>query len=402
MRCYGLIITDGMTAAIGLSNLIGKSKQKKSGNLILAQNCFGYNDNVAIDFDLQFIADEEIPHKEITLYNINRYWYGKLGNKELKGKKIVLYAGTKLTPTLTRQNAYNSKYKSCYIYNDFQMISEPIFSGYIENVYTEVEGGTTAMTFTVGNEPHENSKVSISTFIGSTLTIKSGMVWFPLVRAWIIKHYLKRLSLPPIVKKGTITNTTTQSEINIDNIKSIESTKHSLSLQSILKDNFNCDLIVSSNGTIIIQDAEGKKEKSSEAVIQEKLSKNIIYDNELLTQPTIVDINEDNRIMITLPLTNRFNLDKNNYFTLLTSSSTIFNRILTVGDTVAKKSINKNEIDKYWGGTYKVQQVWHTGSSRNSDINAWTTKVEGLAHGDNIIGNVKELIKKIYKKSWLN
>lgn len=395
MRCYALIISDGLTAGIGLTNFLGKGKNTKSGSLILTQNCFGSNDSIAIDFDLQFVNDKSIVDKHITLYNVNRYWHGKLAQDSLKDKRIILYAGVKLTPTLTRQNAYNNKYKSCYIINDFQLIEQPLFDGYISNAYTEVENGTTALTLTVLETAKASSSFSINSIISSPLKIPSGTVWFPLVKGWIVKYYLKKLAIPPIIKKGKITQTTSKSDINVDNIKGIKDNDSGLSLQSILNESFGCDIVITNNGTIIIQNAEGKKEEENTS-----FTTNIISDNELLTQPHLVDAT-DKRIMITLPLTNRFNFQKNNMFTLITKSATIFNQIETIGDSVVRADLSINEIGKYWEGVYKIVQIWHTGSSRNSDVNAWVTKIEATKT-DNKIDNIKEILKNIYKKSWLN
>ncbi len=407
MRSFALIISEGMSAGIGLSTLLLNKDvdevEVKNDSLILKQNCFGANDSIAIDFDLQFTNDKQMPYKTITLYNVNRYWLGMFGNTKLKGKKITLYAGTKLTPTLTRQNVYNSNTKSCYIINDFQMLESPIFDGYIDNTYIEMENGTTSLTITVGSAVVENNnKFSLSSVISSPLKIPSGTVWFPIVKSWIVKSYLKKLALPPIIKKGKITQTTSKADIDIDNIKSIKANDTSLSLQNILSKNFGCDIVISASGTIIIQDTEGEKEEDAESLKNTLLNNNIISDNDLLTQPSLVDVSKDQRIMITLPLTNRFNFEKNSSFTLITKSATIFNHTLTQGDTVERFNFSsKLELGKYWYGTYNIVQIWHTGASRNSDINAWVTKIEGVKTTD-IKLNIEEALKKIYKKSWLS
>lgn len=403
MRCFALYISSGLTASLALSNLL-KGGNSKNGDLILCQNCFGFNDSVNIEFDLQDVDGKQIPQKTITLYNVNRYWYSQLGNSKLKGKKIVLFGGTKITPTLTRQNAYNSSYQSCYIINDFQMIKEPIFDGYISNSYTTVENGTTSLVLTVINTPEKELEIAIEDFTSNTLTIKSGMVWFPMVRAFILKYYLKKLSIPPIVKKGNITKTTSSAEVKVDNIRSLLSTTDKLSLQSILRTNFNCEIHITNTGTIIIKDIEAKDPEDKTALIKKALGNNIISDSELLTQPTMVDINQDQRIMITLPLTNRFNFTNNKYFTLITKSATLFNQNITgVGDTVIRYSKDGlvDSLGKYLFGTYRITQIWHTGISRSSDINAWTTKLEAMPT-DNLLDDIKEIIRKLFKKNYLD
>lgn len=403
MRCFALYISSGLTASLALSNLL-KGKQSKNGDLILCQNCFGFNDSVNIEFDLQDIDGKQIPEKTITLYNVNRYWYSQIGNSKLKGKKIVLFGGTKITPTLTRQNAYNSSYQSCYIINDFQMIKEPLFDGYITNSYTTVENGTTALVLTVMNTPEKETQIAVEDFTSNTLTIKSGMVWFPMVRAFILKYYLKKLSIPPIVKKGNITKTTSSAEVKVDNIRSLLSTTDKLSLQSILRTNFNCEIHITSTGTIIIKDIEAKDKEDATALIKKALGNNIISDSELLTQPVMVDINNNQRIMITLPLTNRFNFTNSKYFTLITKSATLFNQNLTgIGDTVIRYSNDglEDAVGKYLFGTYRITQIWHTGISRSSDINAWTTKLEAIPT-DNLIDNIKAIIRKLFKKNYLD
>lgn len=403
MRCFALYISSGLTASLALSNLL-KAGNSKNGDLILCQNCFGFNDSVNIEFDLQDVDGKQIPQKTITLYNVNRYWYSQLGNSKLKGKKIVLFGGTKITPTLTRQNAYNSSYQSCYIINDFQMIKEPLFDGYISNSYTTVENGTTSLVLTVMNTPEKELKISVEDFTSNTLTIKSGMVWFPTVRAFILKYYLKKLSIPPIVKKGNITKTTSSAEVKVDNIRSLLSTTDKLSLQSILRTNFNCEIHITSTGTIIIKDIEAKDPEDKTALIKKALGNNIISDSELLTQPVMVDINQDQRIMITLPLTNRFNFTNNKYFTLITKSATLFNQNITgVGDTVIRYSKDglADSLGKSLFGTYRITQIWHMGISRSSDINAWTTKLEAIPT-DNLLDDIKEIIRKLFKKNYLD
>ena len=407
MRCFALYITDAKLSEIGISALIsqkateevGKVKKFKSNDLILLQNCFGASDSVAIEFDLQTIAGKTMPHFNITLHNINRYWFSKSINEKLKGKKIVLYAGTKLTPLLNRQGVYNAKYTSCYIYNDFQMLKSPLFSGYIQNAYTEHEGATTSLNLTVNTIPQENNEnVGIDKITSAALKIPKGAVWYSYVKSFITKYYLKKLSLPPIIKKGKITNKTSDAEVNIDNIKSIISDDASVSLQSIIETNFNCSITVSNTGTLIIADKEGKKEDVN---ITAELENNIISDNDLLTQPAIANVNDKTGIILTLPLTNRFNLEKKNYFSLLTRTAMTFQTsIIDVGDTIARYDLKK-EIGKYWYGSYKIDQIWHVGSSRNSDVNAWVTKISAMPEGD-MKEKLEELAKTLFKKNWLN
>ena len=400
MRCFALYITDAQLSEIGISASIVKGKKVKSNDLILLQNCFGASDSVAIDFDLQTIAGKTMPLFNITLHNINRYWFSKSINQKLKGKKIVLYAGTKLTPLLTRQGVYNAKYTSCYIYNDFQMLKSPLFSGYIQNAYTEHEGATTSLNLTVNTIPQENNEnVGVDKITSDALKIPKGAVWYSYVKSFITKYYLKKLSLPPIIKKGKITNATSDAEVSVDNIKSIISDDASVSLQRIIETNFNCSITVSNTGTLIIADKEGKKE--DDVNITAELENNIISDNDLLTQPAIANVSDKTGIILTLPLTNRFNLEKKNYFSLLTRTAMTFQtNIINVGDTIARYDLKK-EIGKYWYGSYKISQIWHVGSSRNSDVNAWVTKITAMPEGD-IGQKLEELAKTLFKKNWLN
>ena len=50
--------------------------------------------------------------------------------------------------------------------------------------------------------------------------------------------------------------------------------------------------------------------------------------------------------------------------------------------------MSKNVIGKYFANNYKVIQTWHQGSSRNSDVNAWITKLE-CQYENNTIDNVR-------------
>lgn len=400
MRCFALYITDAKLSEVGLSVALATGKKLKSNDLILTQNCFGASDSVAIEFDFQTIAGKTMPHFNITLHNINRYWFSRSINQNLQDKKIVLYAGTKLTPLLTRQCVYNAKYPSCYIYNDFQMLQKPLFSGYIQNAYTEHEGATTSLNLTVNTIPQENNKnVGVDAITSDTLKIPKRSVWYSYVKSFIVKYYLKKLSLPPIIKKGKITKAMSDAEVSVDNIKSIISDDASVSLQRIIETNFNCSITVSNTGTLIIADKEGKKEE--DVNITEELENNIISDNDLLTQPLIERISDKTGIILTLPLTNRFNLEKKNYFSLLTRTAMTFQTsIVDVGDIINRYDLKK-EIGKYWYGSYKIEQIWHIGSSRNSDVNAWVTKISAMPEGD-MKEKLEELAKTLFKKNWLN
>lgn len=393
MRCYALYITSNKI--LSNVNLLFGNKAGGRNDLVLAQNCFGNNEGIAIDFDLQTIEGNDNTNKSITLYNVNRYWLGEEGGKKLKGKKIILYAGTKLTPTLINQNVYTSEYQSSYIINDFQMLKCPIFNGYIQSSYIQVENGTTALILSVSTtaqdeEKQENINLKLP---ADNLKIPSGAVWYPIVKSWIVKYYLKKLALPPIIKKGKITKSTSSAEINIDNIREIMYSNNKLSLQKILEANFECTITIQNNGVIIISDKDGNKDKAK----GNKL--NIVSDGELLTQPSIMKYSDKQHIILTLPLTNRFEL--NSEFSLISKSATSFNQINTVlGDTITRYDISKNVIGKYFANNYKVIQTWHQGSSRNSDANAWITKLE-CQYQNSAIDNIKDILKKVYKKSWL-
>lgn len=393
MRCYALYITSNKI--LSNVNLLFGNKAGGRNDLILAQNCFGNNEGIAIDFDLQTIAGNDNTNKSITLYNVNRYWLGEEGGRKLKGKKIILYAGTKLTPTLINQNVYSNEYQSSYIMNDFQLLKRPLFSGYIQSTYNQVENGTTALilsVITTAQDEEKQERVNLK-LPADNLKIPSGAVWFPIVKSWIVKYYLKKLALPPIIKKGKITNTTSLAEINIDNIRDIMYSNSKLSLQKILENNFGCTITIQNNGVIIISDKDGKKEND----IGKKL--NIVSDGELLTQPSIMKYSDKEHIILTLPLTNRFEL--NSEFSLISKSATSFSQVNSViGDTIIRYDMSKNVIGKYFANNYKVIQTWHQGSSRNSDVNAWITKLE-CQYENNTIDNIKDILKKIYKKSWL-
>lgn len=419
MRCYRFELTCGNNFQFGLTNSfkeIGKAVSRNKGSLSLNQNCFGAGDNIAIDFNITYYESDKgealnnILESNITLYNVNRYWFGQQAQKELQGALVKFFGATKITKTLANQgikgkDITNTGIKidsktinlgtSCYITNDLELLQKPILYGNITNIYTKNENGTTELIITVGT-PDINRTSSFSSFLlnninKKALEIKSGTKWEKTVAQYIRSLYLKRGILPPVIK--TVGNfELSQGNYIFENIDSIFNDVYSSnSLQAIIKNTFNSEITINTNGVITIRDLTKETSIKTETI-------QVISDNDLLTQPTITNY-EGNKleIIITLPLNNKFELGKE--FILTSQNSLIFSQNFAgVGDTIQRIG-NGKDFGKFIFGKFKVNQIWHSGMSRVSDPNAWTTKIQALLSDD--AKQFQDSILSKFKKGFL-
>ena len=364
MRAYRIELTSKNGVSVG----IDKDKQpnyQPPTTLVLQQNLGNMDDNIHIEFE--YVSHCDTSNKEIydravlSLYNVNRYWHNENSSGKLAGARVVIYAGVKATPIHYRQGLVDPQ-NTCYALNDNQILTTPIYDGYVANTYANMDGVSTVLVMNLipVKELTEEEKASVN-----QLNIAYGTAWRNEVKRFI-DNYLKLVGTPDV--KVQVGNPTKGSIIineaitNTINIEGIFETKRegAISLVDFVKTSFK-EVIKKEGNTIYIGE--------NPVIIPE-----IISDKDLLGQPQLIN---PNTITLTVPLTSKFRVEQ--LITLNLESFISYNQAyITEGDPNNYGIGIARDISKMYSGVYKITTIQHVLQSRNTDVNAWCTTLEAV------------------------
>lgn len=295
MRAYRIELTSKNGVSIGGNN---QPNYQPPTTLVLQQNLGNMDDNIHIEFE--YVSHCDTSNKEIydravlSLYNVNRYWHNENSAGKLAGARVVIYAGVKATPIHYRQGLVDPQ-NTCYALNDNQILTTPIYDGYVANSYANMDGVSTVLVLNLMpvKELTEEEKASVN-----QLNIALGTAWRNEVKRFI-DNYLKLVGTPDV--KVQVGNPTKGSIIineaitNTINIEGIFETKRegAISLADFVKTSFK-EIIKKEGNTIYI---------GENPVIIPK----IISDKDLLGQPQLIN---PKTITLTVPLTSKFRIEQ--------------------------------------------------------------------------------------------
>lgn len=362
MRAYRIELTSKNGVSIGGNN---QPNYQPPTTLVLQQNLGNMDDNIHIEFE--YVSHCDTSNKEIydravlSLYNVNRYWHNENSAGKLAGARVVIYAGVKATPIHYRQGLVDPQ-NTCYALNDNQILTTPIYDGYVANSYANMDGVSTVLVLNLipVKELTEEEKASVN-----QLNIALGTAWRNEVKRFI-DNYLKLVGTPDV--KVQVGNPTKGSIIineaitNTINIEGIFETKRegAISLVDFVKTSFK-EIIKKEGNTIYIGE--------NPVIIPE-----IISDKDLLGQPQLID---PNTITLTVPLTSKFRVEQ--LITLNLKSFISYNQAyITEGDPNNYGIGIDRDISKMYSGVYKITTIQHVLQSRNTSVEAWCTILEAV------------------------
>lgn len=364
MRAYRIELTSKNGVSVG----IDKDKQpnyQPPTTLVLQQNLGNMDDNIHIEFE--YVSHCDTSNKEIydravlSLYNVNRYWHNENSAGKLAGAEIVIYAGVKATPIHYRQGLVAPQ-NTCYALNDNQILTTPIYDGYVANSYANMDGVSTVLVLNLipVKELTEEEKASVN-----QLNIAYGTAWRNEVKRFI-DNYLKLVGTPDVkVQVGNPTKGSiiiAEDDANTMNIEGIFETKRegAIPLVDFVKTSFK-EIIKKEGNTIYIGE--------NPVIIPE-----IISDKDLLGQPQLIN---PETITLTVPLTSKFRVEQ--LITLNLKSFISYNQAyITEGDPNNYGIGIDRDISKMYSGVYKITTIQHVLQSRNTDVNAWCTTLEAV------------------------
>ena len=364
MRAYRIELTSKNGVSVG----IDKDKQpnyQPPTTLVLQQNLGNMDDNIHIEFE--YVSHCDTSNKEIydravlSLYNVNRYWHNENSSGKLAGARVVIYAGVKATPIHYRQGLVDPQ-NTCYALNDNQILTTPIYDGYVANSYANMDGVSTVLVLNLipVKELTEEEKASVN-----QLNIAYGTAWRNEVKRFI-DNYLKLVGTPDVkVQVGNHTKGSiiiAEDDANTMNIEGIFETKRegAISLVDFVKTSFK-EVIKKEGNTIYIGE--------NPVIIPE-----IISDKDLLGQPQLIN---PETITLTVPLTSKFRVEQ--LITLNLKSFISYNQAyITEGDPNNYGIGIDRDISKMYSGVYKITTIQHVLQSRNTDVNAWCTTLEAV------------------------
>lgn len=363
MRAYRIELTSKNGVSVG----IDKDKQpnyQPPTTLVLQQNLGNIDDNIHIEFE--YVSHCDTSNKEIydravlSLYNVNRYWHNENSAGKLAGARVVIYAGVKATPIHYRQGLVDPQ-NTCYALNDNQILTTPIYDGYVANSYANMDGVSTVLVLNLipVKELTEEEKASVN-----QLNIAYGTAWRNEVKRFI-DNYLKLVGTPDVkVQVGNPTKGSiiiAEANTNTMNIEGIFETKRegAIPLVDFVKTSFK-EIIKKEGNTIYIGE--------NTVIIPE-----IISDKDLLGQPQLIN---PNTITLTVPLTSKFKILQK--IQLKLESYIGYSQAFTMEADPASFGITADRVYKMYEGTYQIISIRPVMQSRNTSVEAWCTILEAV------------------------
>ena len=361
MRAYRIELTSKNGVSIGGNN---QPNYQPPTTLVLQQNLGNMDDNIHIEFE--YVSHCDTSNKEIydravlSLYNVNRYWHNENSSGKLAGARVVIYAGVKATPIHYRQGLVDPQ-NTCYALNDNQILTTPIYDGYVANSYANMDGVSTVLVLNLipVKELTEEEKASVN-----QLNIAYSTAWRNEVKRFI-DNYLKLVGTPDVkVQVGNPTKGSiiiAEDDANTMNIEGIFETKRegAISLVDFVKTSFK-EIIKKEGNTIYIGE--------NPVIIPE-----IISDKDLLGQPQLIN---PNTITLTVPLTSKFKILQK--IQLKLESYIGYSQAFTMEADPASFGITADRVYKMYEGTYQIISIRPVMQSRNTSVEAWCTILEAV------------------------
>lgn len=363
MRAYRIELTSKNGVSIGGNN---QPNYQPPNTLVLQQNLGNMDDNIHIEFEC--VSHCDTSNKEIydravlSLYNVNRYWHNENSSGKLAGARVVIYAGVKATPIHFRQGLVDPQ-NTCYALNDNQILTTPIYDGYVANSYANMDGVSTVLVLNLipVKELTEEEKASVN-----QLNIALGTAWRNEVKRFI-DNYLKLVGTPDV--KVQVGNPTKGSIIineaitNTINIEGIFETKRegAISLVDFVKTSFK-EVIKKEGNTIYIGENPNVIAKMT-----------VISDKDLLGQPQLIN---PNTITLTVPLTFKFKILQK--IQLKLESYIGYSQAFVTEADPSSFGITADRVHKMYEGTYQIISIRPVMQSRNTSVEAWCTILEAV------------------------
>lgn len=361
MRAYRIELTSKNGVSIGGNN---QPNYQPPTTLVLQQNLGNMDDNIHIEFE--YVSHCDTSNKGIydravlSLYNVNRYWHNENSAGKLAGARIVIYAGVKATPIHYHQGLVDPQ-NTCYALNDNQILTTPIYDGYVANSYANMDGVSTVLVLNLipVKELTEEEKASVN-----QLNIAYGTAWRNEVKRFI-DNYLKLVGTPDVNVqvgnpiKGSII--IAEDDANTMNIEGIFETKRegAICLADFVKTSFK-EIIKKEGNTIYIGE--------NPVIIPE-----IISDKDLLGQPQLIN---PNTITLTVPLTSKFKILQK--IQLKLESYIGYSQAFTMEADPSSFGITADRVYKMYEGTYQIISIRPVMQSRNTSVEAWCTILEAV------------------------
>lgn len=361
MRAYRIELTSKNGVSIGGNN---QPNYQPPTTLVLQQNLGNMDDNIHIEFECVSYCDtsnKEIYDRAVlSLYNVNRYWHNENSAGKLAGARVVIYAGVKATPIHYHQGLVDPQ-NTCYALNDNQILTTPIYDGYVANSYANMDGVSTVLVMNLSpvKELTEEEKASVN-----QLNIAYSTAWRNEVKRFI-DNYLKLVGTPDVkVQVGNPTKGSiiiAEDDANTMNIEGIFETKRegAISLVDFVKTSFK-EIIKKEGNTIYIGE--------NPVIIPE-----IISDKDLLGQPQLIN---PNTITLTVPLTSKFKILQK--IQLKLESYIGYSQAFTMEADPASFGITADRVYKMYEGTYQIISIRPVMQSRNTSVEAWCTILEAV------------------------
>lgn len=363
MRAYRIELTSKNGVSIGGNN---QPNYQPPTTLVLQQNLGNMDDNIHIEFECVSYCDtsnKEIYDRAVlSLYNVNRYWHNENSSGKLAGARVVIYAGVKATPIHYRQGLVDPQ-NTCYALNDNQILTTPIYDGYVANSYANMDGVSTVLVLNLipVKELTEEEKASVN-----QLNIAFSTAWRNEVKRFI-DNYLKLVGTPDV--KVQVGNPTKGSIIineaitNTINIEGIFETKRegAISLVDFVKTSFK-EVIKKEGNTIYIGENPNVIAKMT-----------VISDKDLLGQPQLIN---PNTITLTVPLTSKFKILQK--IQLKLESYIGYSQAFTMEADPSSFGITADRVYKMYEGTYQIISIRPVMQSRNTSVEAWCTILEAV------------------------
>ena len=363
MRAYRIELTSKNGVSIGGNN---QPNYQPPTTLVLQQNLGNMDDNIHIEFE--YVSHCDTSNKEIydravlSLYNVNRYWHNENSSGKLAGARVVIYAGVKATPIHYRQGLVDPQ-NTCYALNDNQILTTPIYDGYVANSYANMDGVSTVLVLNLipVKELTEEEKASVN-----QLNIALGTAWRNEVKRFI-DNYLKLVGTPDVkVQVGNYTKGSiiiNEAITNTINIEGIFETKRegAISLVDFVKTSFK-EIIKKEGNTICIGENPNVIAKMT-----------VISDKDLLGQPQLIN---PNTITLTVPLTSKFKILQK--IQLKLESYIGYSQAFTMEADPSSFGITADRVYKMYEGTYQIISIRPVMQSRNTSVEAWCTILEAV------------------------
>lgn len=363
MRAYRIELTSKNGVSIGGNN---QPNYQPPTTLVLQQNLGNMDDNIHIEFECVSYCDtsnKEIYDRAVlSLYNVNRYWHNENSSGKLAGARVVIYAGVKATPIHYRQGLVDPQ-NTCYALNDNQILTTPIYDGYVANSYANMDGVSTVLVLNLipVKELTEEEKASVN-----QLNIALGTAWRNEVKRFI-DNYLKLVGTPDVkVQVGNPTKGSiiiAEDDANTMNIEGIFETKRegAISLVDFVKTSFK-EVIKKEGNTICIGENPDVIAKMT-----------VISDKDLLGQPQLIN---PNTITLTVPLTSKFKILQK--IQLKLESYIGYSQAFTMEADPSSFGITADRVYKMYEGTYQIISIRPVMQSRNTSVEAWCTILEAV------------------------